>query len=278
MLSGLTVLICGAGPSLADEFDRTLGDCIPDEIWACNSALTWLHTTDREVTHAVAVAGEDGLVNDWKTFPNVVYYVGSGVSPLVIRMLAKRHRRMMFFHNLLGVFPTPEEEITWYGANYPSAIVVQSGGFNVTNRAVALAFRMSAAQVVVVGADCQVKLSADAMPVCGPEMGDSEADQAHWAWVKRQTMYVDGRDPFTAFGQTPLLEGTIAGRRFVSRPDMLLSAQSLVELKRRYGDRLELVGDTLPNWLLSLPEEDWKPYMPHTEPGGTMVNIGRKTT
>ena len=275
MKRGRTVMICGAGPSLAEDFDQTHQRVQPDEVWGCNSALSWLYKSGRRMTHGVAVAGEDGLVDDWKPFPRVTYYVASGVSPVIINLLRKKYHKVFFFHNLLGFLPR-DQEIELYAKLYPAAICVQSGGFNVTNRAVAVASAMGYRKIVVVGADCCFRLSDDAMPVPGAEVSDEDADRMHWEWVERQQMYADGRSPVTAFGRTPVLEGWLAGRRVVSRPDMLLSAQSLVEMTRMLGNRLELVGDTLPNWLLRMPEEEWRESMPKVGDGGTVVNLGRK--
>lgn len=276
MLKGQTILICGAGPSLAVDFDETFQRVQPSQVWGCNSALMWLWNSQRPVTHGVAVAGEDGLLEDWKPFPPVDYLLSSGVSPVIVNLLNKKHRKVWYFHNLLGLFPKGDDEVAWYARLFKPALVVQRGGLNVTNRAIALAFGMDAEKVVVVGADCCLKLSDDPMPIPTPEMSDHDANELHWEWAARQTMYVDGRSPVEAYGRTILPEGVICGRRFVTRPDMTFSAQSLVDFQRQYGPKLELVGDTLPNWLLRFPDSQWKPFMPIQGDDGIVRNLGRQ--
>jgi hypothetical protein len=262
---GQKVLICGSGPSLGQTFDDTYHDVKPDQVWGCNAALKWLDATGRAVTHGVAVAGEDGLVEDWKPFPNVEYLVSSGVSPIVVKLLRNRHRKVRFYHTLLGPKLGVADERAFYGRLFPTAMcVVPSGGFNVTNIAVQLAIGMQFSAIYVLGADCCLSLSPDPRPDPNDASVDNGTFQAqHTAWKAKQQMYVDGRDPVTAYGPNVILpEGIIGGRRFVSRPDMLLSAVHLVELARRYPARLRLIGDTLPNWLLQLPDEQWRPFMP----------------
>jgi hypothetical protein len=275
-LRGQTVLVCGAGPSLASDFDAAYQLYQPTQVWGCNSALTYLHRLGKPVTHGVAVAGEDGLLDDWKPFPPVRYYVASGVSPLVIRLLAKKNRPMAFFHNLLGLCEKATDEVNLYSRLYPPSIVIQRGGLNVTNRAVVLALEMGADHVAVTGADCCFKITDDPMPHPDPTVSDEECNRLHWDWAKRQTMYADGRDPVQAMGQSPILEGVLAGRRVVSRPDMLISAQDLVGLQRQYGSRLSLLGDTLPNHMLTMDEEEWRAFMPQMNGNAGVVNIGRQ--
>src|SRR6185503_8918349 len=96
--NGLTVLICGAGPSLETSIDRCVEDFQPDAVWGCNSALTWLYRNEKPVSHGVAVAGEDGLLDDWKPFPPVQYYVTSRVNPMVPKALASKQRKVWYYH------------------------------------------------------------------------------------------------------------------------------------------------------------------------------------
>jgi len=258
--TGQRLVICGAGPSLAQWIDPVLEKVRPHQVWGCNSALSWLYAHEKLVTHGIAVAPEDGLLEDWAGFPPVEYLVSSGVSPVVIRRLAARHRRMWFFHALLGL-GTEAEELAFYRRLYPSqSLTVRGGGYNVANLAVALASGAGFRQIVLVGADCCFDLSNDPMP--------AEDDGALTDWKSRQGMYVDGRSLLAAYGDRVVpIEGIIAGRRVATRPDMLLSAAELVVLKRKLGRRLEIVGDTLPNWLLNLPESDWQHLLPTVKDG-----------
>lgn len=275
---GLTVLICGAGPSLKDTFLPTYAETSPDAVWGCNSALRWLWQEKLPVSHGFACAGEEGLLDDWKPFPPVQYYVSSGIWPVIPQLLDRRHRRVWFYHVILSRkagFADESAERTYYAKHYLSALcVMPTGGFNVTNIAVAVALGMGFARILVAGADCCLALS----PEPRPDQEDGTLDdaayaEANLAWKGRQRMYVDGRDPVTAFGPNVVIpDGVIAGRRFASRPDMLLSAVHLVRLAQRFRHQVELVGDTLPNWLLRVPEPEWIDLMPRVE-GETVGNF-----
>ena len=167
---------------------------------------------------------------------------------------------MLWFHTRVG-FPG---ETAFYKRNYPKALCIEAAGMNVTNYAAVLASPggWDFAHIAVVGADCWMQPSEDHMP-------PDDAPEAAWAaWKGRQVMYPDGRDCVTAFGPSVVpVEGVLGGRRIVSRPDMLESARYLVALKRRMGSRLELIGDTLPNWLLKLPQEHLDAFLPKVEGG-----------
>lgn len=265
---GQTVVICGAGPSLAEHIDEVLDKVNPDQVWGCNSALTWLYETGRRVTHGIAVAGEDGLLDDWKSVPPVHYLLASCVWPVVTKKLLGRMRKVSFFHTYIGFEPDFYSRLY----HFPNTFMVD-GGLNVTNRAVGVADAMGFTRIVVIGADCCLRPSADPMPVPPDTATDQEAQALNQEWCGRQTMYADGRDARTAFGHATLMEGTIAGRRFVSRADMLESAKWLVTSKRAMGKRLELVGDTLPNWLLKCDPALIEEFLPRAE-GNTMVNVG----
>lgn len=262
---GCSVLICGSGPTLAQTFDPTHRHMHPTQVWGCNAALRWLWEHGKRVTHGFAVAGEEGLLDDWKPFPPVQYIVSSGVWPVVVERLRARHRKVRFYHTILGPRLGVPDERAFYAKLFPPSLCVPpSGGFNVTNIAVAIALGMGFGAIYVCGADCCLHLGPDPRPDAEDRTrSDAEFEQAHAAWKAQQVMYVDGRDAVTAFGKDVLLpSGTIAGRTFVSRPDMLLSAVHLVELAARFPARVQLVGDTLPNWLRSLPDDQWRPFMP----------------
>lgn len=262
---GLTVLICGAGPSLATAFDRCVEDFQPDAVWGCNSALKWLWTHHKPVSHGVAVAGEEGLLDDWQPFPPVQYYVSSGVYPVIPKMLEARHRKAWFFHITLGPNLGVEDEPRFYADRFPPALIVKpSGAFNITNVAVVLAIGMGFERIVVAGADCCFAASDAPRPdPLDPTLDDDAFHEQNLRWKATHQMYVDGRDPITAFGPDVITpDGMIAGRHVVSRPDMLLSAVHLVELAKHFPERVILAGDTLPNFLLRTPESEWRHLMP----------------
>ena len=276
--AGLTVLICGAGPSLETTYTDVMHRFHPEAVWGCNAALRWLWSTGRDVSHGVSAAGEEGLLDDWQPLPPVQYYVSSGIWPVIPRLLIRRHRKVFFYHVMLGHsvgFPHLEDEAAWYRRLFPPALCIPpTGGFNVTNIAVCLAIGMGFSRIIVAGADCCLALDDSDRPDPGADVGDDAFTERHLAWKSRQRMYVDGRDAVTAFGPHVVLpEGVICGRRFASRPDMLLSALHLVKLVKQYPRRVILVGDTLPNWLLRHPEETWLEAMPQVNAEGVMVNL-----
>lgn len=238
---GLSVMICGAGPSLAADFADAHALMQPDAVWGCNSALQWLWNNEQPVSHGIAVAPEPEILEDMNPFPPVQYYLSSGVYGVLSKLLSNRHRKVWFFHMLLGEDNLGiADEVAWYRALFPMALCVPpSGGFNVVNIAVALAIGMRFSQIAVVGADCQL-----------------QGDQ----------MYADGRTASQAFGKdVVLLKAPLKeGGEIVSRPEMLLSAIHLYDLAKRFP-QVRLVGNTLPTYLLRTPEEQWRPYMPKLE-------------
>ena len=57
-----------------------------------------------------------------------------------------------------------------------------------------------------------------------------------------------------------------------TRPDMVISAQHLLDLERMFPGRISLIGDTLPNAIRDKPPE-WFERMPTLREAGTVENF-----
>lgn len=225
--TGRNLILCGAGPSLKLHWEYYLG---PDgigrmpktDVWACNSALTWLKDQGGYVTHGFAIDQTEGLLSEWASAPDVKYILASTVNPKVVQLIAGHRRQILWFHNYVG----SATEGTLYRTIWPGAVMV-GDGLNSANRAMCLAVQfMNYKSITVLGLDC-----------C---LGENDV------------MHANGDGPL-AHGATPvIMENTepIAGRIWRTKPDMLFSAVSLARMASRFGKRLKIVGDTLPAALL----------------------------
>lgn len=280
---GKRLVICGAGPSIAQQHDA-IRTTPAHQVWGCNSALPYLRDHGLPVTHGITVDMSEEMftdVNEWqRTFP-VTYLVSSGVHPKLIPHLKKDNRRVKMFHSFLGIkdpegwTPPPDwiaprdfeknhpdqfrtYEMYLYTHRYPPTVQV-GYGLNTVPRAICLALWMGFKQITVFGADCAVAPDRDPMPPTD--------DPGYVPWLKSLKLYPDGRaDPTQStpakYGDNAVMcEGLILGRRWHTRPDMLVSAKHLVDLVGLYPDRLTLMGDTLPNAILGLPPAERGAYL-----------------
>jgi hypothetical protein len=264
-----TVNIFGAGPSLKDiEING-----FADEAWACNSALNYLKENRPyvKVTHGFCIDQGIEMLSEWnKTYP-VQYLVSSSVNPRLTDHLTQERRSLTFFHNYLGA-PNSEgysgdvsEEMSLY-QTYPTSIQV-GHGLNAVPRAVCLAIAMGFKKIRVYGADCAAKPDYEPMPHM--ELGD------YSGWLKGLVLYADGRNALDCYGPTsPFAEAPdIDGRRWVTRPDMVISAQHLLQLQKAFPGRIELHGDTLPNAMRDITEG-----LPQLTPDGLVEGFGNAST
>ncbi len=273
--AGKSVVIVGAGPSLADEYSR-----LPkaDHVWACNSALPYLMDKGVRVTHGFAIDQHPAMLgaHEWaRTFP-VKYYVASSVHPSLVQHLKAKHRHMTFFHNYLGV-PDPEGwnpadhdgnsyELYLYRTRFETSVQV-GHGLNSVPRAVCLAIATGFTSITVVGADCACQPDSPMMPDL------QNRPDAYAAWMRELVMYPDGRTA-SQYGDTSIMaEATIDGTRWHTRPDMVVSARHLVDLVRSYPGRVHLVGKTLANAFLQQPPE-WMADLPNLTDKGEVVGFG----
>lgn len=264
---GKSVAICGAGPTLAHE---DVGDV--DDVWACNSALPYLLTEGRRVTHGFAIDQGLGMLaaHEWGTAPDVRYLLGTCVHPGLTDHLLAHGREVSFFHSYLGI-PDPDGwagdvpyEMHLYTTRFPLSIRV-GFGLNAVPRAMCLAAAMGFERIRVVGADCGTSLGERM-----PEYGTPE----YRKWVMALTLYADGRTAGGAFGaEESIAEGFVGGKLWHSRPDMLVSATAIAELAQALGERVEIVGDTLPAALLA--DEKLLAGMPQLSGFGEITNMKR---
>jgi hypothetical protein len=287
---GQHLILCGAGPSLADEANAHCRT--GDQLWGCNSALTWLIGHGYPVTHGFTVDQTPHMVVEWKTAPPVDYIIASTVHPHLVDLLRARERRYTFFHNYVGIQKPPvafgvcqtcgcvldadgtladlsllnvqqlpgdcahetvDRHITGYEdwlylLLYDPTVRVGSG-LNTVTRAIDVAMFMGFAKVTVLGADCAIRVKRprpEGVEWNGPE---------HRAWLEESVMHADGGHALASGATAVTLGALIDGRHWETKPDMAITANWLVHMKRKLEDRLELIGDTLPNALMDKDDE-----------------------
>ena len=233
---GKSVVICGAGPSL--EHPDALGAIkhmrdIKGHVWGCNAALPWLKRNNKYVTHGVAVDGTLGMLDVWATAYKMKYLLSSSVNPKLIAHLVEHGvRQVAFFHNYQGTCGKVEFQL--YEELWKPSVITGEG-LNVVNRVLRLAEYMGYRKIFVAGADCGLGIDESAFHVGG---------------TTRENLGLD-----KLYGKSqPELEDAI-GRRWITTPDMAMSAIDLVKAKRQYGQRLILLGDTVPARLCGQSDE-----------------------
>lgn len=127
---GKVLALCGAGPSLAT------GPIYPaDEVWGCNSAVTWLAEHGPEPTGTIGIDQTERMLVDWADTPDVTHYVASTVHSKLMADLVRRGRDVRVFHNLVG---WGEDEIEFYNSAPWPASFMMGGGATVISRAIGL--------------------------------------------------------------------------------------------------------------------------------------------
>ena len=245
---GKSLVICGAGPSLADDAASYCYDT--DELWAVNSALPWLFDNGFKPTHAITVDQTAHMVEEWYSAPDVEYLLASTCHPHLVEYLMEKQRSITFFHNFVGIKQAPVQlengEIVhyedWLYSTLFETTVRVGAGLNSVTRAIDLACFMGFKSIKVLGADCALRTTANCPTT---KHGSPE----HLRWLKEHTiMHADGGHAL-ASNATPLtLGGDIDGRHWETKPDLIISAVWLARMQNEIP-RLELIGDTLPNAL-----------------------------
>lgn len=298
------IVICGAGPSLADEAEQYCRDF--DQLWGCNSALTWLIDNGYEPTHGFTIDQTPHMVGEWYDRPDVDYLVASTIHPHLTEHLLEAQRRLIFFHNFVGIkeraveyhhceacemsFQLHEDadrvcvdcgaglvarymhfEDWLYTTLFPPTARV-GAGLNSVSRAIDLALFMGADPITVLGADCALRVKRP--PPHDAIYGSPE----HKAWLHDCVMHADGSDALRSGASMTTVGAEIDGRWWETKVDMAITASHLVMMQRYYDDRVRLIGDTLPNALMGKPDEFLKrlPNMedsygelvPYTPPDG----------
>ena len=162
---GKTLILCGAGPSLALHHDF-LRETYAHQIWGCNSALNYLKDQNLPVSHGFTVDQGEAMLGpqEWDRTWDVQYLLSSSVFPALAQHLLTANRRVRWFHNYLGI-PNPEGwirpsdwdwpdpnagyEMYLYCTKFPTS--VQTGyGLNSAVRALCLALWMGFRHIFVV--------------------------------------------------------------------------------------------------------------------------------
>lgn len=287
--AGQHVVICGAGPSLAEH----AGDWCPnaDQVWGCNSAVTWLHQHGHRVTHGFTVDQTGQMIPEWTpVFTDVEYLVASTVDPALTAHLESHDARLRWFHNYVGI---DKPDVTWPDRNgvyvrmlyedrlyqqfYPSTVRVGSG-LSATTRAIDAARYMGFAKITILGADCSMRIAS--YPTRILEHGSPE----HLRWLQEDTvMHVDGGHAL-ASDASALTMGLIVdpdtsddtirpghGRQWATKVDLMVSAVWLVTFA--HAGIVTLIGDTLPNALMRKDREYLQRLPSFVDANGDPIDI-----
>lgn len=252
--AGQHLILCGAGPTLADHAAEWCRQ--GDQLWGCNSALPYLVAQGYAPTHGITVDQTAEMLEEWHTTPDVEYLLASTVHPHLTELLRARQRRVRFFHNYVGIRKPPVATDTgatmayedWlYATLYP--LTTRAGsGLNTGTRAIDVALYMGFAKITVLGADCALRVSRPLPEGCA--LGSPE----HRKWLTEDVvMHADGGHALRSNATIRTMGGTIDGRHWETKPDMMLTAVWLVDMVRKLEGRLVLIGDTLPNALRDKP-------------------------
>jgi hypothetical protein len=223
------------------------------EVWACNSALPYMVDHGHRVTHGFAIDQGDAMLasHEWGRALDVEYLLASSVHPKLVTHLRDAGRSLAFFHSFLGM-PDPDGwtppadrpdvsyEMWLYTTIFPTGVQV-GYGLNSVPRAICLALFLGFDEILIYGADCACAPDQAPMPSLGTP--------AYTSWMEQLAMYADGRCAIQYGEQAVMAEAVIEGRRWHTRPDMVISATMMVDLVRQHP-HITLVGDTLPNVLL----------------------------
>ena len=272
---GQHVVICGAGPSLVDNIEY-LKDA--DQIWGCNSALTWLYDNGHNPTHGFCIDQTTQMLGEWFDAPDVEYLLASTCHPHLVNFLQSKGRRTKIFHNFVGI-PGPgvaqcecgheladhddgcykcecegytevvmSYESWMYSLLYDTTVMLGSG-LNSVTRAIDLANFFLADKITVLGADCALKTKSPRPK--GADFGT----ELHKKWLQEETiMHADGGNALASDASSLTFTGQIDGRWWETKPDLVISAVWLTKMARVYP-HLHLIGDTLPNALKDKPDE-----------------------
>jgi hypothetical protein len=268
---GQTVVICGAGPSLRDTADKW----IPrgDQVWGCNSALTWLHNNGYPVTHGFTVDQTAHMLLEWESAPDVEYLIATTVHPHLTDHLVNQGRRVRFFNNYVGIREKPVKWADQYGVEksmefedwmYVSnfAPTLRAGsGLNATTRAIDVAMFMGFKEIIILGADCAMR----AKRRCPAGVGHGSPE--HLQWLRDDVeMHADGGNALASDATATTFEADIDGRYWLTKPDMAITANWLVQMKQKIETqtdvKVRIIGDTLPKAIMNKPEA-WRDRLPN---------------
>jgi len=256
--AGQHLVLCGAGPSLAEH----AAEWCPqgDQVWGCNSAVTWLAEHGHRVTHGFTVDQTPQMCTEWFNAPDVEYLVASTVHPHLTDLLTAKSRPWRLFHNFVGIRKPP---VAWddasgqktimayedwlYALLYPTCVRAGSGLSSVT-RALDVAAYMGFGRITVLGADCSIRVQGE------PRHDLTFNSPEHLAWLREHTtMHANGGHALASEASPLTFGGVIDGRYWMTKADLVISARWLVHMARASQGKITLIGDTLPNALIDKP-------------------------
>jgi hypothetical protein len=274
---GKRLVICGAGPSLHGYLTER-PRWFAHEVWATNSAVPFLMERGARVTHAVGVDQTDGMLRDWAhPYPALPYLVATSIHPALREHLVTAGCHLHWFHNYLGLKNpadwTPVDQCWWcakpeaaHGPDHafkpttyelhlyrtlfqPAAWTMY--GLNVVGRALCLALWLGYQQIHIWGSDCGA-IAPSPMPA-----GNSPE---YAKWMETIIMYADGRNAREVYTERgALLESPIMqGRQWITRADMVMTAQHLVTMAQWAKGRVKFMGDTMPGDILAEGPESFQ--------------------
>jgi hypothetical protein len=230
-LMGARVVVVGSGPSLEDPAvldEIRARQAAGARVFATKAAIKWLLDHDIRAEYGISMdPGAHIAVPEkiWKS-PGIVHIIASSSDPALFDYLLADDQwgpaTVRVFHSACGA---PDEQ-QLYAELFPESAVM-GGGFNVVNRAVALAMWMGASHITLAGTDC--------------------------GWREGQHFYVGGLKHRPGVDMCD--GGKVDGRPWWTRPDMLASGVALARLARKHGpERFDILGDVLPAALLNKDE------------------------
>ena len=238
---GKVLALCGAGPSLRMErMDPA------DEVWACNSALTYLldngirDLMPRAQVVGVAIDQTPQMLEEWVTAPDVLYYLASTTDPKLCDHLEAQGRSVRWFHNAVGFKEGLDVEFKHYDEDWPPTFTLGMGA-TVVPRLIALGAWLGFRRIDVYGADC--------------------------AFAEGDVVHANGGTASAVYGNPVIMEGKVRGRMWRTRPDLLMSAVDLARQVAQNPGHIRLIGDTLPVALMGLADDQLDAVMQRVEPG-----------
>lgn len=250
---GQHLVLCGAGPSLREHIAEWAPKA--DQIWGCNSAVTWLAKEGYKPTHAFTVDQTPHMYLEWKDAPvDIEYLIPTTLHPHVSDWLINTGRTFRYFNNFVGI---KKPHVEWADVNGVNRVMsyeewmyallfpgtVQAGsGLNTVTRALDVATYMGFEKITVLGADCSIHTNGQ------PRKSWAVGSPPYVKWLKKNTvMHADGGHALASEATAMVMTATIDGRFWMSKPDLVISAQWLMKMARASDGKIELIGDTLPN-------------------------------
>lgn len=235
---GRTALIVGTGPSLdAPEVRARIREVAKGGavVIAIKSATRILREMSVPVRYSINCDAQANQVAKTPIVPGVTYLLASCCHPDLFEHVLGGGCRVELFHSVTGAKcdKTGVSEVEAYHTCFPDHWIAQ-GGMTVANRAIAVAYHMGCAHVVLVGCDFGIRASGE------------EA-------VDRSAYYAAGATGGLIQGANFVNDGgAIDGRPWHTQPSLIVSAVSVGRLVR--AGYVSVVGDSLAAAFAANPE------------------------